>query len=165
MKIDSGAWQAAAPFTLATTGIHRVDFMSQDVAGNREIAITRVISIDVTPPGAPIAPAIQPAAWSGVNLFTLSWQNPVDTSGIVGAIIFVGQGPPPAGSGTFYPATGQISGLSAPAEGIWPVWMALRDAAGNRGAFSNVGSLRYDNTPPQVQAHEPRQSDPAAPSS
>ncbi len=152
MKIDSGAWQAAEPFTLATTGIHRVDYMSQDVAGNREIVLTRVIPIDVTPPGAPIAPIIQPAAWSGVNLFTLSWQNPVDTSGIAGAIIFVGQGPPPAGSGTFYPETGQINGLTAPAEGNWPVWMALQDAAGNRGAFSNVGSLRYDNTPPQVQA-------------
>ncbi len=25
MKIDAGAWQAAAPFTLATTGIHRVE--------------------------------------------------------------------------------------------------------------------------------------------
>ena len=152
MKIDAGAWQAAAPFTLATTGIHRVDYTSQDVAGNREITVTRVIPIDVTPPGAPIAPAIQPAAWSGVNQFTLSWQNPFDTSGIVGATVFLGQGPPPAGSGTFYSETGQISGLTAPGEGIWPVWMALRDAAGNNGAFSNVGSLRYDSTPPQVQA-------------
>ena len=56
MKIDSGVWQAAAPFTLASTGIHRVDYTSQDLAGNREITTTRVIPIDVTPPGAPITP-------------------------------------------------------------------------------------------------------------
>jgi len=95
---------------------------------------------------------IQPAAWSGVNEFTVGWQNPFDISGVVGATVFLGQGPPPAGSGAFYPGTGQISGLTAPGEGIWPVWMALRDAAGNNGTFSNVGSLRYDSTPPQIQA-------------
>ena len=104
MKVDAGSWQAAAPFALATTGIHRVQYTSQDLAGNHEITRTRVISIDVTPPGAPIAPTIVPATWSGVNLFTVSWQNPIDTSGIAGATIFLGQGPPPAGSGVFYPA-------------------------------------------------------------
>ncbi len=152
MKIDNRAWQSAAPFTLTATGIHRVQYASQDLAGNREITRTRVISIDTVAPGAPLAPSIQPDAWSANNQFTLSWQNPADTSGIVGTFLSIGQGPPPAGSGAFYPETSQIHGLAAPGEGVWPVWMALRDAVGNRGTFSQVGVLRYDGTRPQLGA-------------
>lgn len=152
MKLNNGSWQTAVPFSLTTSGIHRVQYASQDRAGNVEIVRTRVISIDVTPPGAPIAPAVQPDTWSSTNQFTVSWQNPSDLSGIVGAYLYLGQGPPPAGSGVYHPGATQISGVVAPGEGVWPVWLALRDAAGNRGAFTNAGSIRYDNTPPTVQA-------------
>ncbi|MCA9871564.1 MAG: hypothetical protein KC487_14450, partial [Anaerolineae bacterium] len=88
--------------------------------------------------------------WAGENSFTLSWQNPDDTSGIAGAWVSIGDGPPAPGSGDYYPDTVVVNDLSAPAEGSWLVWMSLVDGAGHTGAPVQVGALQYDATPPVV---------------
>ncbi len=152
MRINNGPWQMALPQSFTVSNIYRVSYYSFDTAGNVEISRTQVISIDLEPPAAPIAPAIEPAGWSASNSFSLSWQSPPDTSGIAGAYVWIGSDNVNPNDAVFYPQTTRIDGLTAPGEGEWPVWMALRDRAGNRGAVVNAGKLRYDATPPNVQA-------------
>jgi hypothetical protein len=117
-----------------------------------EISRTQVISIDMEPPAAPIAPDIEPAGWSASNSFSLSWQSPPDISGIAGAYVWIGSDNVDPNAAVFYPQTTRIDRLAAPGEGEWQVWMALRDRAGNRGAFVYAGTLRYDATPPNMLA-------------
>ncbi|MCB9155430.1 MAG: hypothetical protein H6649_15405, partial [Caldilineae bacterium] len=150
MRVDNGPWLAAEPLQFDTDGFRTLYYFSIDVAGNQEISNTEVISVDLNPPPAPIAPVIEPAGWAGENSFTLSWQNPDDTSGIAGAWVSIGDGPPAPGSGDYYPDTVVANDLSAPAEGSWLVWMSLVDGAGHTGAPVQVGALQYDATPPVV---------------
>ncbi len=152
MRIDGGAWQMATPQAFNTSGLHQVSYYSLDVAGNREISRTVAISLDLEPPGAPLALAIEPAGWSASNAFTLSWQSPSDTSGIAGADVWIGTGIVDPVAATFYTATSRIEGLAAPAEGEWPVWLSLRDGAGHRGPFTYAGVLQFDATPPHLLA-------------
>lgn len=152
MRLNSGSWQTALPQSFTTSGHYRVGYYSFDVAGNREISRTRAISVDLEPPAGPVAPVIEPAGWSASNSFSLSWQNPADVSGIVGAYVWIGAGNVDPSAAVYYPQTGRIDGLVVPGEGEWDVWMALRDRAGHRGALAHVGELRYDATPPAVEA-------------
>ena len=152
MRINGGPWQMATPQAFNTSGLHQISYYSSDMAGNREISRTMAISLDLEPPGAPIAPAIEPAGWSASNAFTLSWQSPPDASGIAGADVWIGAGIVDPAAATFYTATSHIEGLAAPGEGEWPVWLSLRDGAGHRGAFTHVGAVRFDATPPHLLA-------------
>ncbi|MEZ4767851.1 MAG: hypothetical protein R2844_05425 [Caldilineales bacterium] len=150
MRIDDGPWQPAGPLQFAADGTSTLVYFSIDVAGNQEISHTEVISVDINPPPAPIAPAVEPAGWTGVNSFTLSWQDPEDASGIAGAWVFIGDGPPASGTGEYYASTTLVTGLAAPAEGSWPVWLSLADGAGHIGAPEPAGALQFDATPPVV---------------
>ena len=150
MRLDNGPWQPAGPLQFDSDGVRTLYYFSIDVAGNQEISHSQVISVDLTPPPAPISPAIVPAGWTGQNSFTLSWQNPADTSGIAGAWIFIGDGPPAPGSGDYYPDTVVVNDLAAPGEGSWPVWLSLVDGAGHVGVPVQAGALQFDATPPVV---------------
>lgn len=158
LRIDGGAWQPTSAFNLATDGDYRVEYTSTDVAGNEEAIHDQRFLVDVTPPAAPLAPSLEPAGWTANNHFILSWQNPADFSGIQAANVFVGSHPPGPGDGIRYSLadpgapSGEITGLTAPGEGQWPVWLWLTDGAGNASLASAVllGVLRHDATPPQV---------------
>ncbi len=152
MRVDDGPWQPAAPLQFDDDGFRTLYYFSIDVAGNHEISHTEVISVDINPPPAPVAPAVQPAGWTGENSFTLTWQNPLDTSGIAGAWVAIGAEPPAPGTGTYYPDTTMVAGLAAPAEGSWPVWLSLVDGAGHPGVPVQIGALQFDATPPVVQS-------------
>jgi hypothetical protein len=151
-RIDDGPWQMALPQTFTTSEAYRVSYYSFDTAGNVEISRTQVISIDMEAPAAPLAPVVEPTGWSASNSFSLSWLSPSDTSGIAGAYVWIGLGDVDPNAAVFYPQTSRIDGLAAPGEGAWSVWMALRDQAGNIGAFVEAGTMRYDATPPTVLA-------------
>lgn len=153
LKINNGSWQNATPQYFQTSGIYHLSYYSLDVAGNVEISRTRVISLDLDLPAAPIAPVIAPTVWSPQNSFSLTWQNPTDSSGIASIDVWIGSDNVDPSATVSYPATGQITGLQAPEQGEWPVWVALRDGAGNRGAFVRVGVLRYDSVPPALQSN------------
>lgn len=152
MRIDNGPWQAAAPLQFAADGLYTLYYFSIDMAGNYEISHTEAISVDINPPPAPVAPAVQPAGWTGENSFTLTWQNPPDASGIAGAWVAIGAEPPAPGTGTYYPDTTVVAGLVAPGEGSWPVWLSLVDGAGHLGVPMQAGALQFDATPPVVQS-------------
>lgn len=153
LRVNNGSWQNATPQYFQTSGIYRLNYYSADVAGNVEISRTRVISLDLDLPAAPIAPVIAPTTWSPQNAFSLTWQNPADLSGIASIDVWIGSDNVNPSAAVSYPATGQITGLQAPGQGEWPVWVALRDGAGNRSAFVRAGVLRYDADPPTLQSN------------
>lgn len=156
LRVNRGAWLARTRTTLSQDGRYQVEYYSVDVAGNREITRTLVLTLDVTPPPSPIAPTVDPDGWSANNSFSLRWRNPSDFSGIAGAYVHLGPNAPQPGDGVWYPLAdpsapfGEIFGLAAPREGEWPVWLWLADGAGHRSTPQRVGSLRYDATAPQV---------------
>lgn len=53
-RIDSGEWQAYAPFTISLEGIHAIGYRSIDNLGNTEIEKTLAVFIDNTPPSSVI---------------------------------------------------------------------------------------------------------------
>lgn len=151
MRFNTGPWQAAQSTTLTTSGVYQLSYYSFDMAGNVEPSHSRTFAVDLDIP-SPIAPSVTPVGWAASNVFTLNWQNPADASGVIGAWVWIGQGPPVPAAAVFYPqTTSSIAGLTVPAEGEWAVWMALADRAGHRGPFVHMGTVRYDATPPQLQ--------------
>lgn len=158
LRVNDGPWQPITGLTLTADGIYTINYFSFDLAGNVEISHSLTISLDASAPSAAIAPTVEPADWSANNRFTLRWQNPADLSGITGAYVWIGAGPPGPGDGIYYPLpdpqaqSAEIAGLAAPGEGEWPVWLWLVDGAGNRDRSSAVqaGILRHDATPPEV---------------
>ena len=115
-----------------------------------------VVHYDHTAPGAPVALHAAPAGWQNVNSFTLTWQNPVDISGISGAWYRFNGEPIAVNDGTFVPGDGlqQISGLQMPGDGVYDVYLWLVDGAGNSDPNTrNVkqGAFSFDGTPPTTQ--------------
>lgn len=152
MRINDAPWQAASAQAFTVSDIYTISYYSLDAAGNAEISTTRVISVDLDGPGAPVATAITPSTWTATNHFSVSWQLPVSLSGISGVYAWIGQGAVIPAAATYYASPAGISSLQVPGEGEWPLWLALVDGAGNRGSFVNVGMLRYDATAPQLVA-------------
>ncbi len=94
--------------------------------------------------------------WTNVNDFTLSWVNPPDLSGIVGAYYKLDEEPTSPTDGT-YVATTQpiIRSITMPGDGRHSIYLWLKDRAGNvnqaqRNALLNA--FWYDGTAPTAQA-------------
>lgn len=94
--------------------------------------------------------------WTNVNDFTLSWANPPDLSGIVGAYYKLDAEPAAPTDGT-YVATTQpiIRNIAMPNDGRHSIYLWLKDRAGNvnqaqRNALFNV--FWYDGTAPTTHA-------------
>ena len=108
-----------------------------------------------TLPVAPVAMAVTPETWTQTNAFTVTWRNPLDTSGI--SIAYFSFDPPThPRDGQSVPAASQSATLQVPAEGVFDLHLWLEDAAGN-GSTSQTAlltdTLRFDATPPAIQLH------------
>jgi len=80
-RIDGGNWQTyTGPFTVATDGIHSIDYHSQDISGNTEVQRNIHVSIDRTPPALTIEQSDGDAY--NVDEVTISWLASDQTSGI-----------------------------------------------------------------------------------
>ncbi len=130
----------------------------QDGAGNIgwQSPANGVVRYDNTPPGAPVALHATPTGWQNVNSFTLTWQNPVDLSGISGAWYRFNGEPAAVDDGTFVSgnALQRISDLQMPGDGVYDVYLWLVDGAGNSNPNTrNVkrAAFSFDGTPPSVQ--------------
>lgn len=49
-RLDGGAWLPAAPFTIATEGVHRLDYYGTDRLGHEGVSQLQVVAVDNTPP-------------------------------------------------------------------------------------------------------------------
>ncbi|MEA3337049.1 MAG: hypothetical protein U9R25_14150 [Chloroflexota bacterium] len=149
LRINGGNWAPAEPFQFDDDGSFLLEYQSMDFATNLEEIHQFTIALDATPPGSPIHFTFEPTGWASENSFVMTWQNPADSSGIAGAFVHLGD-PPGPGEGEFFENTTVIDSYSVPAEGEWPLWVWLVDAAGNASPPTGMGVLRFDGTPPLV---------------
>ncbi len=100
---------------------------------------------------APQGLASSPADWTSINSFAVTWSNPAELSGIVGAYYKLDSPPSAWNDGTWMPGDNrvQIAGISVNGEGAHQLYVWLRDAAGNvNPAARQMVTLRYDRTSP-----------------
>ncbi|MBC7224268.1 MAG: hypothetical protein H5T59_08365, partial [Anaerolineae bacterium] len=132
-------------------GEHALYLWLQDAAGNVSASqrATTTLRYDVTPPGPPVGLAVDPATWTATNAFTLTWTNPADLSGVVGAYYKLDAAPTGPADGTFVTTTNTLAGISVPDTGEHTAYVWLRDAAGNAShSNARTRTLRYDGMPP-----------------
>jgi hypothetical protein len=171
VRYDEGDW---APTEISKTGRYRepisgtfsfdpqengrydFDTVARDDKGESEAepsdAGDRTTRYD-TAIGPPAHLTSIPAVWSQNDLFAVTWTNPSDLSGIVGAYHKLDSAPTGPEDGIWWPGVGRdrIDKLEVGSEGSHTLYLWLRDAAGNNGFdFGNwrTVSLLYDPTAP-----------------
>ncbi|MCD6289793.1 MAG: hypothetical protein J7M34_04760, partial [Anaerolineae bacterium] len=130
-RIDDGEWREGTIFTVDGEGERTLSFYSVDAAGNIEVSYPVLLHIDTQPPAPPQAVQVTPSHWSNRNAFTVTWATPTDLSGIAGLYYKIGDVPVAPTDGHFISNTFMIAGLRAPDEGEYPLYLWLRDGAGN----------------------------------
>ncbi len=147
--VSAGGWVEGNCCYESRDGRHTIEGRAMDAAGNVSGIVTTTVKLDRTPPAAPIGLSVEPSGWSKDNLFTTSWVNPGDFSGLAGAYYKQG-GPPIAPTDGVYVdnAQGSLS-ISATSEGEIPVYVWLVDKACNSDHQRRaIGILKYDRTMP-----------------
>jgi hypothetical protein len=96
---------------------------------------------------SPIADLIsEPSDWTATNSFNISWNNPIDESGIIGAYYKLG-GPPTSNDDYDYFVESynisRIEGVIVGEEGITQCYIWLKDRAGNSNFSRNTNILLY----------------------
>ncbi|TES83969.1 MAG: hypothetical protein E3J91_00715, partial [Hadesarchaea archaeon] len=88
---------------------------------------------DSIPPDAPLNLSASPSSWTNSNSFTVSWTNPPENSGVVGAYYKLDSAPTAHNDGTLESGTGitSISGISVSGEGTHTIYVWLKDNAGS----------------------------------
>jgi M6 family metalloprotease-like protein len=109
------------------------------------------IYYDATPPVAPQNISATPVNWSNINNFNVTWENPDDLSGVVGAYYKLNDPPISASDGTFFAGEdiSEINGISVVSEGMHTIYVWLIDNASNINHLNQAGTnVYYDISPP-----------------
>jgi hypothetical protein len=150
----SGALTAQSAFALTSEGRYVVWYWVSDAAGNIYPGPNPVIvRLDPSAPASPINAATSPSSWTRINSFAVCWTNPPDYSGVTTAYYKKGSPPTSNYDGQLVPLTSSscVSGLTADREGITPLYVWLRDCAGNLDyRTAVVVPLSYDHTAPHT---------------
>lgn len=163
----AGAEPKVTGLTLPGPGAFSAHLWLQDGLGNLdpESAATATLSYDPDPPSSPSQLSSEPAGWSMTDNFTLTWENPVEVSGVVTACYRLDG--PPADADDFEGCQagadiGTLGGISlgeslrAAGGGERAAYLWLADAAGNVDPATAVSTnLRYDVVPPVSTASSP----------
>lgn len=141
--------QAMSP-ALADGDDHYVHVRTVDRAGNWTLHAAHLgpFYIDRTAPAAPLSLTADPITWTNINQFDLNWTNPADLSGIAGAYYRLDT-PPAFGSDGTWVAGEDIHSLqdiSASGNGAHPIYIWLKDKAGNVLASNRASTTLYLDT-------------------
>jgi hypothetical protein len=162
-RIEDGSWTtvpiAAGPpsaqhaFTFSQQGRHTVQYRAQDVAGNLSPIQSTYIRLDSEAPTSPAGLVATPSGWTKVNSFQLCWNAPDDYSGVGTAYYKVGSAPVSASdydrAEPLLVGQNCISGIALDQQGDIPIYVWLKDRAGNVNHATAVPvSLKYDVTAP-----------------
>jgi hypothetical protein len=146
-----------APIVVVGEGIQHIEYYSTDQAGNTEFASVIQLGIDTVAPALTTRPQPLPIGWSKNNLFSFSWTNPADTSGVIGVYYKLDYEPQSSSdwTGSFISTKviTQCTGIAV-SEGRHGIYVWLVDKAGNADyttARYRPDFFWYDGTPPQVQ--------------
>lgn len=149
----TGAENWAYTFLLPTEAIYTVQMRPSDKAGNAlDPPSTATFIVDNTAPFAPTEPHYYDG-WKNTNVFTVTWTNAPDLSGIAGAYYKFAPPSSPTDAVRFVSTTNILTDISVPAEGTWDLHLWLQDNAGNVNHNRRLvwpGMFRYDATPPQT---------------
>jgi hypothetical protein len=109
-----------------------------------------LINID-TKIGRPTSVKANPVSWTSENDFTVSWDNPLDVSGIQGAFYKLDAQPTSNTDGTYKLGDDitSISGITVSGDGVHPIYIWLKDNMGYVNFnFHETTNLYFDSTPP-----------------
>jgi hypothetical protein len=109
------------------------------------------IVINMTPPGSPSSLISIQDIWTDVNSFSVTWNNPTDSSGIVAA--WYKMGSPPTSNNDGVRVLGndiqRLDNLVVPAEGETLLYVWLEDVLGNKDYHNRAQvTLKFDGSPP-----------------
>jgi hypothetical protein len=156
---DDGTYVAGSDITsisnIVVTGdaAHTIYVWLRDEAGNMDHnnANTTILYYDATAPSLPIGVTATPISWTATNLFSVSWTNPSEVSGIAGAYYKL-DAPPTSGTDGTYVAGSDITSINnimVTGEGAHTIYIWLIDETGNvNHNNNNITTLYYDATPP-----------------
>jgi M6 family metalloprotease-like protein len=106
---------------------------------------------DPIPPKHPLNLKATPSNWTGVNSFNITWTNPSDLSGIIGAWYKMDSQPFDNDDGTYVPGKNisSIENVKVSGTGIHTFYVWLVDNTTNTNyLYWNYTFLYYDETPP-----------------
>jgi hypothetical protein len=133
-------------------GRHTVWVWLEDKAGNVGNAKARGAACRYDASiGAPSGLTATPSGWTVRDVFTVTWSNPGDLSGIAGAYWKLDSPPVESDDGEWVPGPGldRISAIPVITEGSHVLYVWLRDWAGNIDLDERrTVSLQHDPTPP-----------------
>ena len=134
-------------WNLLSDGPVDINFFANDSVAN-ENSVSVQVTKDSVNPLAPISLSADPSSWTNINDFTLSWTNPSDTSGIVGAYYKLDAVPTSNNDGIYIGGSNieTITGITVSSNGTHDAYVWLKDAAGNMGT-ANI-QVTLDTTPP-----------------
>jgi hypothetical protein len=134
-------------------GRHTLAVTARDAGGEAGVA-AQEFWVDNNAPGQPLGLAVTGGdGWRGANDFAVTWQNPDQGSGapIAAAYYKIGSPPTTATDGTRVSGVGSLEGMNVPDDGDWPLYVWLRDEAGNASAAQHAtAQLRLDTTAPAL---------------
>jgi PGF-pre-PGF domain-containing protein len=162
LTFSSGSWTDnltyRATYNVADENVENADVdilveNAKDDNGNTQVSSPNAdeFTVDTKAPAAPIGLSASPSGSTNVNSFSVSWTNPTDLSGIAGAYYKLDSAPTGPTDGTYQAGTGitSISGISVSGDGSHPIYVWLRDVAGNvNHANRSSTTLNLDTTPP-----------------
>ncbi|MFX0024187.1 MAG: hypothetical protein ACFE9S_17810, partial [Candidatus Hermodarchaeota archaeon] len=143
---------------VSTDGNHTLYLWLVDEAGNLNYThyMTTQLYLDTSAPLAPSSLIATPDLWTNIDSFNITWINPSDMSGIVGAYYKLNEVPTSDYDGIYVPGVNIdfISNIIVSTDGNHTLYLWLVDAAGNLNYTHYITTQLYLDT-----------SDPLAPSS
>jgi hypothetical protein len=139
--------------TVSGEGEHTVYIWLRDNANNTDHTSYVAIKIyyDRTNPGPPLDVQATPNTWTNINSFDITWTNPSDLSGIIGAWYRVGLFPSSNSDGTFVAGVNitSIQDVRVDFSGTIVIYVWLEDNASNTNYLRwNTTLLYFDINPP-----------------
>jgi hypothetical protein len=143
--------------TFTVSGLHLPDsgtanlvrFRIAEYGGAVETSPPYSVPVDVTAPAAPLVVALTPGSWTNLNSFTVTWTNPADEVGVVGAWYKLDSPPSAWNDGVYNATTNNVITLAAPADGVHTLYLWLQDAVGRADPQATAtGVLKLDQVAP-----------------
>jgi len=153
------AYITVANLTLVESGTSNIiTFLITDTSGSPIMSTDYVVKVDTVAPSPPQFLSVSPYQQWTNGTFSMSWANPLDTSGIGGVYYKLDTVPTTNTDGTL--VTGQnitsVPTIPVTRDGKHHIFAWLQDNAGNVNSGSKNAipdALLYDGTPPTTTVH------------